>query len=259
MQDNRFDVEDSGYLAKTTVTSFRLIETLARHDGATVADLQDELDVAQGTVYKHLNTLRELGYVTTEGDEYRLGLSFLELGLTARDRTGLYEQTYDVLADLAASTDGVALFMIPEHGYGVYLTRVVPSGIEEPPHREGRRVHLHATAGGKAVLALWPDETVDEWLTDRSLPAMTDATITDTDRLRAELQSIRDRRTATIRGEQFPGWDAVAAPVTDTDGGVVGAVSVAKPSADSAHPVDLTETRNLLGSAVGSIESKLWV
>ena len=257
--DTRFEVGDDPYVATTTVTSFRIIEALERHRGATVPELVDELGLASGTVYKHLNTLRTLHYVTREGDEYRLGLGFLELGLTARAGTGLYEQTYDALVDLAESTGGATLLMVPEHGFGVYLTRVVPTELVESPHQEGERVHLHATAGGKAILAHQSDEALDSWLEDRPLPAVTEHTITDAARLRAELRSVRDRRTAYSRGEGFAGWHAVAVPITGADDEVIGAVSVVKPTDDSGEPVDLSEARNILGSVAGSIESKLWV
>lgn len=259
MIEERFDVGDDPYVATTTVTSFRIIEALNRQGSATVSDLEAELDLATGTIYKHLNTLERIHYVTKEGNEYRLGLGFLDLGLTARDGTGLFEPTYDSLSDIAASTEGVTLLMVPDHGYGVYLTRILPPGIENPPHREGNRVHLHATAGGKAILAHLSDERFDSWLAGRTLPALTDATITDSDRLRDELRSVRDRRTAFSRGEQFPDWHSVAVPLTDAENDVVGAVSVTKPADEHDEPVDLTEVRNFLGTVVGSIESKLVV
>ncbi|REA00988.1 IclR family transcriptional regulator [Haloferax sp. Atlit-6N] len=258
MTTDRFDVDDdNGYLATTTVTSFRIIEALKRHEGATVPQLVDELELASGTVYKHLNTLQSIQYVDKDGSEYRLGLGFLELGIAARTQRNLYRQTYGSLESLAETTGGVTTLMVPEHGYGVYLTQIVPSGATDPPHQEGERAHLHATAGGKVILAYQPTETVESWLESRSLPALTPFTISDQEELRSELQSVRDRRAAHSRREQFEEWHEVAAPVTDDNDEAIGAVSIKKPVDPDSDSSDMSEFKNLLGSTVSSIESKL--
>lgn len=257
IEDRLAGGEDDAYVASTTVTSFRIIEALERHDGVTVSELVDELGLASGTVYKHLNTLQEIDYVSKDGHEYRLSLGFLELGITARAQTNLYEKTFDVLANLAETTERVVTLMVPEHGYGIYLTQIVPDGSSAPPHQEGERVHLHATAGGKAILAYQPPETVEDWLNERELLAATDATITDQNHFRSELQSVRDRRMAYARGEQFEGWQSIAVPLTDDSDESIGAVCIKKLLDDDRDSVDMTEAQNLLGSTVGSIESKL--
>lgn len=257
MIENHIGVEGDAYLATTTVTSFRIIEALGRRDGVTVSELVDELGLASGTVYKHLNTLQEIHYVSKDGPEYRLGLGFLELGVTARSQTNLYEQTYDALSSLAETTGAVTTLMVPEHGYGIYLTQVVPEGAVMPPHRSGERVHLHATAGGKAILAYQSKDTVESWTADRGLPAVTSSTITDADTFWRELQSVRDRRTAQSREEQFEGWQSIAAPLTDDSDESFGAVSVKTPTDVDGNSVDLAEARNLLGSTVNSMTSKL--
>lgn len=258
MIEHRTELGDDPYVAATTVTSFRIIEALNRYDGVTVGELVDELGLATGTVYKHLNTLQELHYVTKRNDEYHLGLGFLELGMTARSQIDLYDRTVDRLADVAEATGGVTSLMVPEHGYGVYVGQVVPEGVDDSPHGEGERVYLHATAGGKAILSCWDDDTVATWIEEHGLPAVTDATITEPSQLRDELQSVRDRHASRSRGEQFDGWHAVAVPITGGDGQVLGAISVKKHVDTPRAGVDLTEAQNLLGSMSSAIESRLW-
>lgn len=258
MIEDRFEpADDDGYIAMTTVTSFRIIEALERHEGVTVSELVDELGLASGTIYKHLNTLREIQYVNKEGHEYCLGLGFLELGITARAQTNLYEQTFDALVNLAETTGRATTLMVPEHDYGVYLTQIVPEGATRPPHQEGERVQLHATAGGKVILAHQSNETIEDWLADRELPVVTDSTITDTERLRQELESVRDRRMAYARGEQFEGWYSIAVPLTDGRDEAIGAVSIKTPMSSGEDATEMTESQSLLGSTVGLMESKL--
>jgi DNA-binding IclR family transcriptional regulator len=86
----------------------------------------------------------------------------------------------------------------------------------------GRELGLHCTAAGKVFLAFGVAE-----LPNGELPKLTEATITDRVRLTRELQAVRDQGYATIVDELEPGLSAVAAPVRDRDGEVVGALSAA--------------------------------
>jgi len=60
-----------------TERSFRIIEQLGERGGG-VSELAESLSISKSTVHNHLQTLRELGYVVQDGDEYRLGLQFLD-------------------------------------------------------------------------------------------------------------------------------------------------------------------------------------
>ena len=62
------------------------------------------------------------------------------------------------------------------------------------------------------------------------LPSFTDRTITDPERLRAELAATRERGYAAALGEIEEGLNAVAAPVRDGLGAVVAAVSISGPA-----------------------------
>jgi DNA-binding IclR family transcriptional regulator len=92
------------------------------------------------------------------------------------------------------------------------------------------RVGLHCTSLGKAILAYLPEERVDEIVDRWGLPARTADTITTREELDAELERIRERGYAQDNGERLSGLRCVAAPITDTDGVAIGAVSVAGPT-----------------------------
>lgn len=257
MIENRFDPGPNDRVATTTVTSFRLLEALYRLGGATARELATELDLAVGTVYKHLNTLQGLHYVVKDGSVYHLGLGFLGVGVAARARSGLYELTHEPLAELAETARGVASVVLPEHGYGVYLSQIVPPDAQSPPHHEGERVYLHATAGGKAILAFRPPAEVDRWLDVWGLPAVTEATVTDRERLQRELQSIRDRRFASSRGEDFEDWFSVAMPITDEDDLAVGAVCLGTPLDRVDSSSDADRFKSLIINAAVSMENRI--
>jgi IclR family acetate operon transcriptional repressor len=68
-----------------------------------------------------------------------------------------------------------------------------------------------------------------EWWLNRPIPAVTRATITDPDLLRAQLAVSRTRGWSESRAERNSGIRAVAAPVFDHTGLVVGALGTSVP------------------------------
>lgn len=249
------DVE--GRVARTTVTSFRVIEALKGRDTAGVSELADELSLSKGAVHKHLTTLREVGYVVREAGEYRLSLGFLGLGARVRGRMDLYDVSRDPLENLAEATGEVASVMVREQGWGVYLSRVRSEDTDPATLREGERVPLTATAGGKAILAYVPDDERRRILDERGFRARTENTITDHRELRAELQTARDNRFAHDRGELEADRHCVAAPITDPDGAAVAAVTVSGPADRMTEKSVRLDFPSIVGSTATAIQNRL--
>lgn len=243
--------------AKTTVTSFRIVEALKRRETARLSVLADELDLAKGTVHKHLSTLREVGYVVQEDEKYRLSVRFLGLGTSARTNVDLYEIAYDPLQTLAEATGEVANLMIQEHGYGVYVCNLGSEGRPDLDLREGDSVPLTATAGGKAILSYTPEDERERILDRHGLPELTDRTITDRELFEDHLRKVRSRQLARDKGEFRPGTYCVANPLLNDDDVAVGAVSVSGPAERMTEKSAESDFASLLGSTATSIQSRL--
>jgi IclR family acetate operon transcriptional repressor len=93
----------------------------------------------------------------------------------------------------------------------------------------GRRVHLHCTGVGKALLAQRGDDQVLELLRRAGMPAQTTHTIVDPDTLLAQIRQIRQLGYAVDDGEQEIGVRCVAVPVPGGPGSY--AISVSGPTA----------------------------
>jgi DNA-binding IclR family transcriptional regulator len=99
----------------------------------------------------------------------------------------------------------------------------------------GRRLPIHATASGKALLAHAGGALVTALLA-RGLERFTPETITASDALRAELELVRARGYATVWAELEPDLAAVAAPVRDHRGVVVAAIAIGGPVSRCPRP-----------------------
>jgi DNA-binding IclR family transcriptional regulator len=239
---------------EATATSFRIIEALKRLDGAGVTDVADELGIAKSTVHNHLQTLEAEEYITREGDTYRVGLRFLELGEYTRNRMDIYEKARPEVRSLAEETGEMANAAVEEHGEGVYVTRAEGTQAVSVDTYAGKRVKLHCTALGKTILAELPESRVEEILAVHGLPARTENTITDPAELHAELDDIRERGYAYDREERLPGLRCVAAPVVAEDGTLVAALSVSGPTTRIQGERFHDEIPELLRSAANVVE-----
>lgn len=215
---------------KTTATSVEIVLALRDLDGATLTELSEHLGRPKSTLHRHLSTLAEYDFVSPDGDVYDVGFRFLELGEHTLNRREAYRLAESPVRDLARETGERAQFVVEEHGEGVYLHIETGEHAVRTGLSVGRRIPLHSTAAGKVVLAHLPDERVDEVIEGTGLPPLTDETITDGDELRAELARVVDRGYAFNREENIEGLRAVAGPVTDGDGGLIGVLSVSGPS-----------------------------
>lgn len=234
---------------KSTATTFRIIEYIRERDGASIAELSNELELAKSTIHSHLATLAEQGYVRQDENEYDLGIRFLQLGTYVQYRKDRAKGIEDKVNELASITDERALFTVAEHGLGTCVfTEVGEHAVHTKPSM-GQQIYLHCSASGKAILAHESCEYVETVIDRWGLPAVTDQTITNREILFEELDSIRDNGVAYNEGENIKGARAVAVPVQTGDK-VLGALSILGP----AHRLNGNTYRNeipqlLLGTA----------
>jgi len=237
-------MDEPKHPVSTVDRTFQIVETLRELDGAGVSEVADRVDVGKSAVHNHLATLENRGYVVRNGDEYHVGLAFLGLGAYARQRNDIYRVARSEIDDLAAETGELGNLLVEKDGLGVYLYQASGEEAVNVDTYVGKRVHLHCTGLGKAVLAFRPEDEVVEVLEDRGMPERTPNTTTDVDEFLEELSTVRERGYAFDDGERLTGLQCVAAPVTDDENRSIGAVSV-------SYPVHRTDSdRTELASAV---------
>jgi DNA-binding IclR family transcriptional regulator len=207
-----------------------VLDTLSELGTAGVTAVADAVSLPKSTVHYHLDTLVEEGYVVRDDGAYALGLRFLEFGDAARRRLGIYEAARSELETLAETTGELALLMTEQRGLGVYVDKRHGENAIDVDAPIGRHAPLHNRALGKAILAHLPDERVDEVIDRHGLPATTERTITERDRLSEELARIREDGVSFNEQESVNGIRGVAVPILGTDG-VEGALSIAGPVA----------------------------
>lgn len=237
---------------------FEVIDVLRDLDGARVTELAEELDVAPSTAHKHLATLEAERCVIKEGDEYHIGLEFLDIGTYAKYRKRGYRLCTQKVAEIAQETGERVQFVVEEHGLGIYVdTEASDENAVMIDRRDGVHRHLHATAAGKAILAELPEHRVAEIIVQHGLPAETERTITSRDALYDELEEIRETGIAFNDEESVEGLRAVGVPVFQPNGLVLGAFSMSAPSNRLQGSLYHEEVPNVLLGHANEIELNL--
>jgi IclR family KDG regulon transcriptional repressor len=193
-----------------------------------------ELSKASGlnknTVFRVLFTLTEHGYLVKRQHNYELGAKLLDLSngnLRRRDLVAVCGPFLDALRDEFSETINLGIL---EGGQIRYVD------VRESPHRfrlaerVGGSDFLHCTALGKAWLAHLPFEYARQLLKEQGMPRQTAHTIVTVSQMKAELERVRKLGYAVDAEESMPGAYCVGAPVLDTAGSPVAAISISGPT-----------------------------
>lgn len=207
-----------------------IIEALAERESAGVTELAEELSLPKSTVHYHLDLLDERGFVVNEGGEYRMSLRFLNFGEHTRNKIELYDVAKPEVEWLAEETGELAILMVEERGFGVYLHKAKGSNAIDIDAPIGRHAYLHNRALGKAILAYKPESEVRDIVDRHGLPRTSENTITNEEELLEELSEVRDRGISFNDQESIGGLRGIGVPILGEDG-VIGAISIAGPTA----------------------------
>jgi DNA-binding IclR family transcriptional regulator len=208
-----------------TERAFRILERLTSGDPPpTHADLMRDLGVQRSTLSDSLAELRDLGFVAVRDRRYLPGARLLTFVRRAAAHGDLSAGVRPSLEALAQVTGETAVWVMEDGGQGDTPGTVVSIDQVESAHPIryvadiGEPFTMHGTAAGHAFLAF----------SHRSAHSLAEGNGFDPDELDVELALARDRGFAlkvdTTRST------ALAAPVLDVHGSIMGVISIVGPT-----------------------------
>ena len=245
---------DAKHPVRTTEKTLALVDELMDRGPCGVTELAAELDMGKSAVHNHLSTLQSHGYAVQTGDEYRIGLKFLEVGGHTRKSMEFYQVAEPEVESLADETGELANLLVEEQGMGVYLMRSKGERAVDLDTYAGLRTPLHTTGLGKAILAYLPESRVERIVDRRGLEPATSRSIDDSEELFETLAEVRERGYAIDDGERLEGLRCIAAPVRASTGEVLGSISVSAPASRVSDDDLHGELAELVLSAANVIE-----
>ena len=220
----------------------------------TLSEIAEMTGLPPATARRCLLTLQDLGYVGQNKRLFFLTPKVLELSAAFLEALDIERIVLPHLTALANETGDAAAFTVLQGRDILYLARASARMLMRLEAHVGSRFPAFCTANGRVLLAGRPDTQIDAYL-DGPLPALTELTVTDPARLKAEILAVRDQGYAVVEDELAYGVVSLSVPLVDATGKVVAALNSSGHSKriDKAHMVaERLETVRRYGDAIST-------
>jgi len=214
---------------KTVKKALAILDTFTQDiQNQGVTEIAKRLGLPKSTTFSLLSALREEGYILYDADtrKYSLGFKPLDLAGRIQYRRDLKNLSFPVLQELSKSIEEDVALNILIEGRRVCIALVESRYFVRHLVPLGKALPLHCSAAGKVLMAYHPQHEVKEIISRHGLPRFTPNTITQKERLMAELAGIRERGYGESREEFGKEAAALAFPILNRQGEIVASLSI---------------------------------
>jgi len=205
----------------------RILDVLAHSSQPlTLSEISRRAEAPKASVYRSLLSLCAERLVEMEGGTYRMGPKVLEYSAAYSRQLDIVQVFHRVASQIVAEIDETVQLARLEEREVVFIAKVDCTKLIRPATFVGRRVPAFATAVGKVLLSELDEAEFRQLYAEETLPTLTPYTITSRHELGKELSRVRERGFATTRQESTRNLCCVSAPVRDSTGQAVAALSV---------------------------------
>lgn len=194
-----------------------------------VREISRQMGISATIAQRLINTLFEYNYVTQDPETRRYAIGYRAFGLgwslTKKDR--LISVAKPELDKLASQHLLNSYLGVLQGRRAIYILSVQSDGPIAIRSAPGSLTYLHSTALGKALLAELPESEAIALLTAEPLAQVTPQTITDPQKILADLREARKVGFTAVKSENIEGVISVGAAVRDASGKVIAALSTA--------------------------------
>lgn len=220
-------------LVNSILRAMKILEILERQGKLSFVDLHARMDYPKSTLYKIISTLEQTGVITKEqySGRYMLGVRLIELGNSAKMNLEIRDLALPVMKELHEKLDYATIHLLVMVGHEVMVIESYESANWYRYHFTyslsiGVKAPLHCTGGGKAILAFMERSRVIEIINATGLKKFTEHTITNMEDFLCELDRIKKSGYAVSNAEHDNQIRTIAAPIFNSDGNVLAALSV---------------------------------
>jgi DNA-binding IclR family transcriptional regulator len=223
-------VQANDYTIAAVDRAIALLEILGRIGPASLAKLAREAEMTRTGAFRLLRTMGGRGFVLQDGPRgsWRLGARLGALRTQANEQGALAMGAEPRMASLARDS-GEVVYLAERADLRMRILAVSANNAALRRYAApGDFTPLYAGLG-RLLLAAAP-ETVQTQVLAGVLPRHTPATLTDPNRVAAELVRVRTRGWLITESEVEMGAVAIGVPVRDATGQVVAALSIVGPA-----------------------------
>ncbi len=198
----------------------------------SITEICQKRDMVKGTVHRVLATLVSRKFVQQNSGTkmYGLGVRTLEIGMDSKRERFLRISMAPFLMELFETCGETVNAAVWEYNGIRYIYRLESEALLRISTAAGARFPGYCAATGKILLSYFSNEDIRQiYSLGRSLKKYTQNTITSVDKLIKEIEEVRIRKVAIDDEEALVGVYCVAAPILNSQGECVAAISISAP------------------------------
>lgn len=224
---------------KTLTKGLLLLEKLAEHEQSRgISELAHELDLNKSNVHRLLQTLIRCGYVDREAstERYLLSSKLWRIARSGRPLDALRRTVRPTLRNLVAKTDESVVFVVIEGDELVLIDQVETQKPVRVYFSVGQSFRIdHVLSEGKGLtalqlVALAGRPQIEARLAVKNVQRQLRKSDAFGDRQLSAVSAVRKQGFALSRGEWVSGVNAMAVPVSDPAGNIIGVLSCFGPA-----------------------------
>ena len=225
----------------------------------SITEICQKLRMVKGTVHRVLATLvvRKFIRQNSKTKMYGLGVRTLEIGIDSKRERFLRIAMAPFLMELYERCGETVNAAVWEYNGIRYIYRLESEELLRISTAAGARFAGYCAATGKILLSYFSNEDIRQiYSLNNSLKKYTQNTITSVDKLIQEIEQVRVRKVAIDDEEALVGVYCVGAPILNSKGECVAAISISAPK--NRVTAETSDTlANLVSEAAAKISSSL--
>lgn len=215
---------------KTVVKSLDLLNLFLTHSKLSLNEMVQFSGIPKTSVHRMIGSLEDMGFLhKDEEGKYSLGLLFLQFGQLVADRLDIRQVALPIMQALRDDVEEAVNLIIKDGNESIYIEKLESTHPVRLYTKIGRRVPLYAGACSRVILTYLSDQEREQYVNETELKPIGLGTITDKNKLRHVLEDDRIKGYTFSHSELENYTSALAAPIFDYTGEIVGGLSIAGP------------------------------
>jgi DNA-binding IclR family transcriptional regulator len=235
-----------------------ILELLAAsRAGLVLPEIAKALSLPKSSVHCLLLTLERHGYLRRNDrtNRYLFGSRLFSLGNMALNGLELRDVAAPYLRALMSATHLTVHLAILERHEAVLIDKAEPPGIFKLATWLGKRMDVHCTGVGKALIAHLPERELDRIIREGGLPRHNDNSIVCLKKLKQDLAGVRKLGYAIDDEEDEIGLRCIGAAIFDHPGNAVAALSISGTTLQIREDNGEMLAKKVTGAAAGISEA----
>jgi DNA-binding IclR family transcriptional regulator len=196
--------------------------------GLTLPEIAKELGLPKSSVHCLLITLERRQYLhrNDRTSRYLFGSKLFSVGNRSLNGLQLRQVATRHMQALTQNSGLETHLAVLERFEAVLMEKVEPAGASKLATWLGKRMDLHCTSVGKALIARLPDEEFTRLMRETGMPRHNDNTIRSLRKLKEDLARSRQIGYYIDDEEDEIGYRCIGAPIFDETGQTLAAISI---------------------------------